>query len=931
MVGVSDAPRGTVTLVFTDVVGSTALWDRAPAAMQKALDTHHGVVRRALSGNGGYEVECEGDGFFLAFADPRDGLRFCLDVQTGLHGSEWPADLLAQPEAAVSEGHQGLRVRVGMHVGVPDPRPDPLTGRMDYLGSPVNKAARLRDAAHGGQTLLSGPAWEMVAERMADSAMWEELGDFQLRGFAKPERLVQVLPPSLGDRQFPPVRALSALQSNIPEPADAFIGRADEFERLDDALAEGRRVITVLGPPGTGKTRLATEFARTRMAAWAREGGGTWFCDLSGASGLDGLLTAVGRSLGVDLAPGAPLEGSVEQIGHALAVKGPTALILDNAEQAVGATRQAVASWRESAPEAVFIVTSRERLGGAGESLHHLGPLGAEEGEALFRERAAAAGGSPAPGDSAIGEIVARLDGIPLAIELAAARTGVLSTKEILERLGERFAVLRGRGAKTDRHTTMRAAIDWSWDLLSPAERDALAQTSVFRGGFNLRAAEAVLEIGEGPDAPLVLDAVQSLRDKSLLDSGEASQFPGETRFRMLEGVREYAAERLAESGGGDAVRRLHAGHYLKWGERWASAVGARDGLNRLERLGTEADNLLAAFAHLLSSSPLEAGRAALALDVLYDLRGPGPTRVGLLEVAAEALADAGDPALESKLLRGLGVARARLGDMTGSRDDLGGAVAKARECSDGVLEAEALAALGALDWSTGTLDQAVAAAEGAGSDRSLAHALRARGVARRRAGDLEGAGEDLERAMAMARRSGDRAFEGVALESLGLLRWAQGRHSDSERHSRQALEVYREFGNRRSEGIALGAVGSALAGQGKWEEAVVIRRQATGVLAEVGDSKSLGQMRSELGEALTETGAHGEAEEELRRAIALLEAAGDERSVAIAAANLGLAKAAAGDVDGGRARLEEVLAERQEAGDVATAALVEEALKGLE
>jgi predicted ATPase/class 3 adenylate cyclase len=846
-------PTGTIVIGFTDVEGSTLLWERDPVAMRAALDLHDAAMRDLLRVHGGYEVKTEGDAFMVAFAVPAAAVRWALEVQRVLVAADWPPALLALPEAAEARAgdavlHRGLRVRAGLHLGAPECRPDPNTGRMDYFGPVVNRAARVAAAAHGGQVLVS----EAVPVAGVDDLVAEDLGSHHLKGLFEPERLRQILPAALGRRRFPPVRTVEVRRTNVSGDAGLLCGRAAERAAIDSALAGGAAVVTLVGPGGAGKTRLARAWAAGRAAEPPE--GGLWWCDLAEARTGADIAAAVGAVLGVTAAAADPEAAS--RIGDALAARGPTVLLLDNLEQVVAPAAELVARWVGACPEARFLSTSRERLAIAGEVCVEVAALEPDAAVELFENRARAA----APGFALDGEqreIVARLarrlDYLPLALELAAARVAVLGPAQLLERIEQRFELLRSsRRDAPGRHASLRAAIDASWELLSGPEREALRQCTVFRGGFDIEAAEATLRPGDGAEPALEL--IQALRDKSLLFTTRTA---GGVRFQLYESVRAY----LGTVADPDAEER--AARHL---------VALADGGADLARVTAEADNLRAVTERFAERDPLLAARAALALDPVLSLRGPVDLHRRLLDLAVER--SAGDALLHARAR----LARAHLGRLLGrleagaaDLDAVGapppaiesrwcterGALARmrgadaaphleralevARARGDLLDEAIALDALAALDQDRGLLDRAreralaaVDLAARSGDARTEGRLRQNLGAIHQDAGDLEAARRCYERALAILVGIGDRRLEGVVLSNLGNLSADEGDDAAARRYLAEALPRLQEAGDRRFvgnvgmyEGIVLMNAGDLVGAQAALERALAAHRDA--------------------------------------------------------------------------------------------------------
>ncbi|MBZ4418377.1 adenylate/guanylate cyclase domain-containing protein [Myxococcus sp. RHSTA-1-4] len=907
-------PTGTVALVFTDVQGSTRLWERCGPSMRAALEVHDRVLRSLLADGNGYEVKTQGDSFMVAFPSVLEALRWCLDAQEALLRAPWPADLLAQPEAAEEHGpqgplHRGLRVRMGVHVGEPECRVDERTGRADYLGRMVNVAARVTSAGHGGQVLVSGVAWAQAApalESLGRPAV-RPLGTFRLKGIDDAVALVEVLPASLAERRFGAPRAPRDRQGNVPVAREGLVGRSVELGSLRRWLAEGVRLITVLGPGGMGKTRLATHFGALELESGAWEGG-VWLCELAEAQTADALCHAVGQALGVALRrDGDPTE-PVERLGRALGDCGDVLVILDNLEQVVRHVPATLGRWLALAPRARFITTSREALRLPGERLLDLTPLGVPEAGAarledigradavrLFVQRAREARGDfelTAEEAPRVADIVRQLDGIALALELAAARMNVLSVSQLQERLPRRFELLRGgRRDASSRQATLRGAIDWSWNLLEPAEQSALAQCSVFRGGFTLEAAEAVLALP--PDGPDVLDVLQSLRSKSLLRVLEMEGPGGEPRLGQYESIRQYAAARLPEVGGARSLEERHAGWYLTLARGLRGRVRGFGAAEALRRLALERENLLAACDNALAVMPPTAASVERALEALVALepevvtRGPVSLLLARLDTAvvaagavavsprllAEALAVRGRVLLEAghleaarrdleearSALRGLGAVAGEkrvlvdLSIVARHEGELGRASALVREAGrlpsgeERWLEAYAVGNLG-------LVEQARCGAEAAIPHLRAAQALfREVGdvtfevgfltncaVAIGEAGRTREALGLLEEAMTRAASEGDRAGHALARLNLGCFLLEEGRAKEAREHLLAAGRMGRQLGQRLLEGTAMGELGRAELALGAMEEAWARLSEAVSGLGRVSRAQAL-------------------------------------------------------------------------------------------
>jgi predicted ATPase/class 3 adenylate cyclase len=624
------APSGTVTFLFTDIEGSTGLWEAAPEAMRAALARHDEIVRGAMEGHGGYVFATGGDGFGAAFGRAHDALAAAEDAQTALAAERWP-------EGAV------LRVRMGLHTGEVDERGG------DYFGPAVNRAARIMAAGHGGQVLVSAATVGVLGV-----AGLMDLGGHVFTGLEAPERVYQA-----GDGSFPPLRSVGAIPSNLPSERSMFVGREREL-RIVSSLVRSARVVTLTGVGGVGKTRLAIRAA----AGLAHEfPDGVWLAEL--APLIDSALvpSAVAAAVGASVAGG--LE-STETVCRFL-VQRRALVVLDNCEHVIAAAAALVDRLLAAAPRVRVLTTSREALDVAGESAWRVPSLsldhtGAGDALALFADRASQVHpglrlSDPATREAAVA-VCRRLDGIPLAIELAAARAKVLSIDQIAAHLDERFRLLtRGGRTAVPRQQTLRGAIDWSYELLAAPERLLFDTLGVFAGEFDLAAVAAVA----GLDEFEALDLVEQLVVKSMVEAD-----PSRNRYRLLETLRQYAWDRLASAGQLAEVRDAHAACFAALAGEQAKRQGeGGQPAAALDRLEADYDNLRAALAWLIEQRRAdEAARMAHRLIGLFNIRHPREGFGWLQQVTAIA----GDlPARSrSRLLGDTAYAAMNAGDLDG-------------------------------------------------------------------------------------------------------------------------------------------------------------------------------------------------------------------------------------------------------------------------
>ena len=673
-----ELPTGTVTFLFTDIEGSTRLLHELGDAYADALAEHRRVLREAFARHGGVEVDIQGDAFFVAFPRATDALEAARDGQAALAGGS-------------------IRVRMGIHTG------EPLATDEGYVGIDVHRAARIASAGHGGQVLVSQSTRDLAA---ADGL--RDLGEHRLKDLAAPERLYQA-----GAGDFPPLKTL--YQTNLPIPATPFLGRKRELEEVQELISRPDvRLLTLSGPGGTGKTRLALQAA---AEAAERFPDGIYWVPLASLRDSSLVLDVAARALGA-------ADGLVERIADKSLL-----LLFDNFEHLIEAAPE-LSSVLAACPNVRLIVTSRELLRVPGEQAYPVPPLEPKDGEELFVALARASK-PDFRADEPVKDLCARLENLPLALELAAARVRVLSPDELLQRLSKRLDLLKGGRGVDARQQTLRATIEWSHDLLDADEQRLFARLAVFRGGCTIQAAEQVC----GAD----IDTLQSLVDKSLVRVRDGD------RFWMLETIREFAAERLDESGEADAIRRRHADAVLALAESAdltveAQAAGLR---TRNELVLPEQANIRAALDWLVGVDEIElALQLAVALEQYWVITSPAEGARSLTE-----LLERGEdipPELRVRAIRALGGAIY-----------IGG------------------------DFETGTryVEQGLAEYRRLGDDWGVAHMLQRLALEAQRAGDFEQARSLLEQSLSLD----DSAFNEVgALRVLGDLAFAEGRVEES-------------------------------------------------------------------------------------------------------------------------------------------------------
>jgi predicted ATPase/class 3 adenylate cyclase len=598
----------TLTFLFTDIEGSTSKWEEQPEQMAQAVGRHDALLRETVQRHRGRVVKTTGDGIYAGFETPADGLAAIIDIQLAL----------LNPAATAGVA---LRVRSGLHTGPVQARDN------DYFGSTVNRAARIMNAAHGGQILVSQAIADDLAGALPANVSLKGLGAVRLRGLSASEAVFQVMHPRLY-QNFPALRELEATPNNLPQQLTSFIGRESERQEIEEML-HGTRQLTLLGLGGLGKTRLALAIGTSVMDAYPD---GVWFVDLQMIRDDALVASEAARVLGVREEPGRPLVQTLT--AHVRTRK--LMLILDNCEQVVDTCAELANAILRGAPDVRVVTTSRIALRVPGEQTYVVQPLPVpmrtESLDALrkstavqlFVERAKLHKPSFALNEReapAVAELVFRLEGIPLALELAAARVRTLTVADINKRLTDRFKILIG-GDRTlqARQQTLRALVDWSYDLLEEGEQVLLARLSVFAGGFGLAAVETVCGV-DPLTAEDVLDVVTSLVEKSLLRVEESDDG---VRYRLLETIRDYAREKLIMRDELFKLRTAHRDYYFVMAKAAnRGSQGAEQGeWNR--RVETELDNIRAAISYALEGGgdPIIGVKLEVALMGFWILRG---------------------------------------------------------------------------------------------------------------------------------------------------------------------------------------------------------------------------------------------------------------------------------------------------------------------
>ena len=727
--------------LFTDIAGSSRLWETYPDAMESALAEHDALLRGAIEAAGGSVFSTMGDGMAAAFEDVDAAVRAAVDAQRALVRHQWRET-------------GPLRVRMGVHAGPAQRRGD------DYFGRTLNRCARLMAVGHGGQVLLSGAAV------MASSAPVEmrDLGVHRLRDLGEPEHIFQVVTDGL-PADFPALVTLDARPGNLPAQATTFVGRDADVAAVTDDL-EQARVVTLTGVGGVGKTRLAVQVGAEVLPRFRD---GVWLCELAPIGNPEAVPHAIAAALDIVVDAGASV---VEALLTRLTTS-QLLLIVDNCEHVIDAVGLLVEQIVHRCPNVTIIATSREPLAVEGEKVRVVRSLSSDAAAALFADRAVAVRSDVAPaltGDTAVGDICQRLDGVPLAIELAAARVSSMSPSEIATRLDERFRLLTGgRRTAVERHRTLRSTVDWSYELLAKGEQRVLARLAVFAGGFTLAAAERVAADTEVE----VLDALQSLVDKSMVIADPSDDHG--YRYSMLETIRQYAEERLLDAGEADEVRRRHAEYFAEFAHAGAVGEGTRESAAWSARLDGEIDNFRAALEWATNN-----GDAVIAARLFVDL---GFHAYFHLWSEADAW--------------GIAVME----------------VVRAHGAVPDDMAARAAATSGNFAWGAGDIDRAQrtwmeGTDFGARDPRALADLALLEAAVMLATGRIAEAVDADERAVVFARESGEEWLTGLHLAHLAMSLAAATRKQDALAAAREGFEI----GKRAGSDTALAFAGFACA-----------------------------------------------------------------------------------------------------------------------
>jgi predicted ATPase/class 3 adenylate cyclase len=838
-----ELPWGTVAFLFTDVEGSTRLWQAHSEAMRRAYERHDAILRGATVRRRGVVYKVIGDAFQVAFPSAPEALAAALQAQRALAAEDWLGLGLPEP----------LRVRMALHAGAVDP-----DAAGDYRTPVLNRLGRLLGAGHGGQVLLSQAVSELVREHLPAGAALRDLGEQRLKDLGRPERVWQLLHPAL-PADFPPPATLASAPNNLPAQPTPLVGREREAAEVRALLERPDvRLVTLTGPGGVGKTRLALQAAADLLDRFPD---GAWFVDLAAVREPGLVPAAVAGVLGVR-------EEARRSLTDALVAflrERRLLLLLDNFEQVVEAA-PFVAGLLAAAPELRVLATSRARLALRGEHEYPVPPLAVPdprgplplpiltqyEAVRLFVERAVAARADFAITNAtapAVAELCHRLDGLPLAIELAASRVKLLPPDALLARLGQRLDVLAS-GARDlpARQRTLRAAIAWSHDLLAAEERTLYRRLAVFAGGCTLDAAGTVADPAGELD---VFGGLAALVEHSLMRQTEEV---GEPRFAMLESIRAFALEQLAVSGEGERIRRAHAAHVLALAEAADAGQRGPEAIAWLRRLDAEQANLAAALESSLADGEVATAlRLASALWRFWEVRGRFAEGRTWLERSLAAGAGS-SPELEARARRGAGALARDQGDFAAATSHGEESLRLFRGLGEEPGIASMLVNLGNIARDQGDIagaaERYAAGLErfrALGDDLHTALALNNLGMALAGLGNTTEAAARYEESLALSRRVGDVRHQAMALSNQGDLAVRLGNIDQAIARQEASLALRREIGDRQGIATALHLLGGAVAAGGNAARAATLYAESLAISHEIGALLNVAETLEEL------------------------------------------------------------------------------------
>jgi len=840
-----DLPTGTITFLFTDIEGSTIRWERHPEVMRAAVARHDELLRQVMASHGGVVFKTVGDAFYVAFSTAGEALVATIVAQQALFAEVWPEQV------------NPLRVRMALHTGEVEQRDN------DYFGQTLNRVARILSSGHGGQVLLSQATAGLVRDSLLQGITLKDLEKHRLKDIQHPEHIFQLVIAGL-PADFPPLKTLDRHPNNLPQNLTPLVGREEELAAVTSLLLDEEiRLVTLTGPGGTGKTRLSLQVAADVADNFP---GGVYFVDLASIRDADRVAAVIAEAMHIRETGDRSV---LEQLKDSL--NGKVLLILDNFEQVVDAAAF-VFDLLVTSSELKIVVTSRIALHLEGEHAYHVAPLPVPDlksardltelsrygSVALFVLHAKAVQPDfrlTKSNASAVVEICAKLDGLPLAIEMAAAHITMLPPQAMLKRLKSRLKLLTGgKRNRSARQQTLRGAIEWSYELLTEAEKTLFARLAVFVDGCTLEAIEAVC--GEADEDDDLLDVLRSLIDKNLLRQQE--QESEEPRFEMLSTIREYALELLIKVGKREELQRRHAQYYLELAELAVPSLTGNEQKLWITRLSKEYENMQAVLTWFLEQQDIEAGlRLVGALWRFWLMYGHLSIGRKWLDQYL-TMKDARDVAgiIRAKALLGAsGLARAQ-GDYQDASLRATEALAIGQELQNKEIISEANISLADVAIYHGNREQAITLLEGSlqirraiGDTRGIASLLNNLGNVLRQQGRLDQAAVLQEESLSLFRKVGDEWAIAAVLYSLGAVEYQRTNYEQAAILFEESLKLCRELGNTSGVALALASLGDVAQLRNEYERALALYKESLLLYYDIGDKVNMALSLERLAE----------------------------------------------------------------------------------
>lgn len=902
-------PSGKVTFLFTDIESSTKLSQDFPDKISSAMEKHHSILQTAVESNNGFIFKHVGDAYHCVFGNAYHAVKAAVEIQAAHANEKW--------DKAV------IRVRVGIHSGNAE-----WNGK-DYMGYiTLARAARVMSAAYGEQILISGDAYcllsvsnqparadreihnEFITPHAHDferrqSISFRDLGERRLKDVILPIRLYQITGAGLRE-DFPPLNTLDARPNNLPIQLTSFIGRETEMKQVKDDL-KLNRLVTLASAGGSGKTRLALQLAAEIIDEYEN---GVWFVDLAALNDPALLTAKVNETLGIK----EESKKAIEETLIDFLKEKEILILLDNCEQLVHACAELAEKLLSSCPRLKIIATSREALNCKGEKTFRIPPLTMPdpnsqqtpeqltqyEAVRLFIERALLVnpefrvnnGNAPA-----LAGVCSRLDGIPLAIELAAARTKILSVEKIHERLDDRFSLLTG-GKRTalPRQQTLKALIDWSYDLLAEEERILWSRLSVFSGGWTLEAAEEICSY-ETIDKDEILDLLSQLTEKSVIIYDELKE-----RYRMLESIKQYGIEKLPN---GDEIFLRHLNYFLGLSQKVEPNIRTGNAKIWLGIIEADHNNFLSAIDWSANNNNSEkGGLVAVGLGEFWSIAGHYSTGIRLIENILQSSA-APDKSLRSKLLSWIGVFKWRHGDYEQSEKYHKENLAIGREIGDKRGIAASLNSLGIVSFYRGDYEQAekyskesLAIGKETGDKRGIAVSINNLGNLSFDWGDYDQSEKYFKESLVILEEIGDKRGVAATINNLGNVSYERGDYEQAEKYYKECLAIRKEIGDQRGIAASMGNLGNVSSARGDYEQAEKYHEESLAIRKNIGDKFGFAKSMDNMGNVSFARGDYEQAEKYLKESLAMRKEIGDKRGIAETMNNLGNVSYARGDYE---------------------------------